>query len=275
MATAWGQITGTLAAQADLQAALDAKGTSDFSGAYDDLTGKPTLGTAAATASTDYASAAQGAKADTALQNPAAFDAAGTADAAITTHVGQADPHSQYQRETEKAQANGYASLGADGKVPAAQLPAAGSDPWTYIVLAADVTCSTSAANAGNLGFTPLANTKYEFEAKVMLRTATATVNPRLGLAWPTGLTDGVAQISESQAATGTPLFASGNPNAALLVAVGGLPNTTQSWPALVQGIAIAGASPSGNVRLQIQTETLGTNVFVKAGSFLKYRTYS
>ena len=38
-----------------------------FSGAYADLTGKPTLGTAAATASTDYATAAQGATADSAL----------------------------------------------------------------------------------------------------------------------------------------------------------------------------------------------------------------
>ena len=38
------------------------------SGDYDDLTGKPTLGTAAATAATDYATAAQGAKADTAVQ---------------------------------------------------------------------------------------------------------------------------------------------------------------------------------------------------------------
>ena len=40
-----------------------------FSGAYADLTGKPTLGTAAATASSDYATAAQGALADTALQS--------------------------------------------------------------------------------------------------------------------------------------------------------------------------------------------------------------
>lgn len=39
-----------------------------FSGDYADLTGKPTLGTAAATAATDYATAAQGAKANTALQ---------------------------------------------------------------------------------------------------------------------------------------------------------------------------------------------------------------
>ena len=39
-----------------------------LSGSYPDLSGKPTLGTAAATAVTDYATAAQGAKADSALQ---------------------------------------------------------------------------------------------------------------------------------------------------------------------------------------------------------------
>lgn len=44
------------------------------SGAYNDLTGKPTLGTAAAQDSTAFATAAQGAKADTAVQ-PAALDA--------------------------------------------------------------------------------------------------------------------------------------------------------------------------------------------------------
>ena len=67
-AVAWGGITGTLATQTDLQTALDGKGTSNFSGAYADLTGKPILGTAAATASTDYATAAQGATANSALQ---------------------------------------------------------------------------------------------------------------------------------------------------------------------------------------------------------------
>lgn len=67
-AAAWGGITGTLSNQADLQAALDAKGTSNFNGTYAALTGKPTLGTAAATDSTAYATAAQGAKADTAIQ---------------------------------------------------------------------------------------------------------------------------------------------------------------------------------------------------------------
>jgi hypothetical protein len=45
-----------------------------FDGTYASLTGSPTLGTAAATASTDYATAAQGALADTALQPNASAD---------------------------------------------------------------------------------------------------------------------------------------------------------------------------------------------------------
>lgn len=45
-------------------------------GAYGDLSGKPTLGTAAATAATDYATAAQGAKADAAVVGNAAITGA-------------------------------------------------------------------------------------------------------------------------------------------------------------------------------------------------------
>jgi len=169
---------------------------------------------------------------------------------------------------------NGYASLGADGKVPSGQLPASGSDPWTYVRLTSDfTTTSATAVDVTGLVLTPAANQRYEFEARLLLRTNTSTVNPRSGLAWATGLTDGVAQIMQSTAATGTPLFASGNPNAALLIPVGGLPNTTQSWPAKIDSTAVAGASPSGNVRIQLASETAGTTVTAKAGSYLKYRT--
>ena len=56
---------GTLAASATQPGDLATVATS---GAYNDLTGKPTLGSAAATASSDYATAAQGVKADSALQ---------------------------------------------------------------------------------------------------------------------------------------------------------------------------------------------------------------
>lgn len=151
-------------------------------------------------------------------------------------------------------------------------LPGGGSDPWTYIKLSSDfVTSSATAVDITGMAFTPSANTQYEFEAMLLLRTATTTVGPRPGLAWPTGGTDGIARIDMTSSATAA-LIANGNINASLLVAVGGLPTTTQSYPALVVGTFIAGASPSGTIKLQMASETAGTNVTVKTGSFLKYR---
>jgi hypothetical protein len=106
-----------------------------------------------------------------------------------------------------------------------------------------------------------------------MLRTATTTVNPRPGLAWATGLSDGTVQGDVTQSTTGR-LTMNGNIGAAVLGQVGGLPNNSQSWPATIWGNAIAGASPSGSVRIQLASETAGTNVTIKAGSYLRYRTY-
>lgn len=71
-------------------------------GAYADLTGLPTLGTAAAA-------------------NVGDFDAAGVATAAVAAHVGLADPHTQYQKESEKDAANGYAGLSAGTKLAGTQ----------------------------------------------------------------------------------------------------------------------------------------------------------
>lgn len=51
--------------------------------------------------------------------------------AALATHVAAADPHTGYQKESEKAQTNGYASLDGSGKVPTAQLPSTGISAWT------------------------------------------------------------------------------------------------------------------------------------------------
>jgi hypothetical protein len=152
--------------------------------------------------------------------------------------------------------------------------PQGGSDPWTIVNLAADFpTTSGTAVDITGLAFTPAANTDYMFEGMLLLRTATATVNARPGLAWATGLSDGVVQIDTAQSAT-TQLTTRGNIAAAVLVAVGGLPNTTQSWPASVWGCAVAGASPAGTIRLQLASETAGTTVTAKAGSFLRWRTY-
>lgn len=150
--------------------------------------------------------------------------------------------------------------------------PSGGSDPWTYIKLASDFpTSSATAVDVTGLAFTPVANTQYEFEAYLLLRTATATVGPRPGLAWATGMTDGVADIFMPTSGTAQVLVF-GNFNAALLAAVGGLPNTTQSYPARIRGTVIAGASPSSTIRIQLASETAGTTVTAKVGSFLKYR---
>ena len=273
---AWGAVTGTLADQTDLQAALDAKGTSNFSGAYGDLSGIPSTFAPIIGAGGTQACAGNDARLSDA-RTPLAHNHDGVYEVsgAVAAHAGAADPHTGYQKESEKAQANGYASLGADGKVPAAQLPApgGGSDPWTYLRLTVDfTTTSSTAVDITGLAFTPAANTRYEFVGRLMVRTATATVGPRPGVAWPTGMTDGTAFIQQTSSATAN-VFANGNINAAVLAPVGGLPNTTQSWPALIEGYAIAGASPSGNIRLQLASETNGTLVRVVAGSFLKYRT--
>lgn len=44
-------------------------------------------------------------------------------DSEITAHEAAADPHTGYQREVEKAAANGYASLDANTRIPTAQVP--------------------------------------------------------------------------------------------------------------------------------------------------------
>lgn len=257
IAAVWGAIGGTIGDQGDLQTAFDdyAPTGHDHAGLY---------ATLAHNHDANYAAIAHA--------HEGVYDPAGTASSAVSTHAAAADPHTGYQKESEKGAANGYASLGADGLVPSAQLPAAGADPWTYLRLANDFpTSSATAVDITGLGFTPAANARYEFEGQLMLRTATATVNPRAGFAWPTGMTDGVVNIQEAQSATAS-LQANGNINAAVLVAVGGLPNTTQSWPCSIWGAALAGAGPSGSIRAQIASETAGTTVTVKAGSFLKYR---
>ncbi len=56
-------------------------------GAYSDLTGKPTLGTAAATDATAYATAAQGSLADSALQGNQTITFSGDATGSGTTSI--------------------------------------------------------------------------------------------------------------------------------------------------------------------------------------------
>jgi hypothetical protein len=278
----WGGIGGTLSNQTDLQTALNAKGTSNFSGSYSDLTNKPSLfdgnysSLAGVPASFTPAAHNQAISTITGLQ--AALDgkqASGNyepANANIQTHIASAHAPSNAQKNSDITKAEIEAKL--TGEISSHSHAGGGSDPWTIVALASDfTTTSATAVDATGLSFTPAANGRYMFEAVIGIRTATATVNPRIGLAWATGMTDGIAQIDESQTATAR-LMANGNIGASLLVAVGGIPNTTQTWPVTIWGWVKAGASPSGSIRIQIASETAGTTVRITAHSYLRYRSY-
>lgn len=52
-------------------------------------------------------------------------DASGTAAAAVASHVAASDPHTQYQKESEKGANNGYCGLDSSGLVDPSDLPSA------------------------------------------------------------------------------------------------------------------------------------------------------
>lgn len=150
--------------------------------------------------------------------------------------------------------------------------PGASVDPWTVVRLANDFTTTSGTAVAvTGLAFTPAANKRYEFEAKLRLRTATATIGPRPGLTWPTGTTDGGVGIWAPNSATAEAI-ARQPAGVAAVAASTGVPNTTASWPGFISGEVQMGASPSGSVQVTLNAETAGTTVTMKAGSFLRYR---
>lgn len=63
---------------------------------------------------------------------------------AFVDHVAAADPHTGYQKESEKGNANGYAGLDGTGKVPSAQLPAAAPGSAVAIELSDNLTIPTN-----------------------------------------------------------------------------------------------------------------------------------
>ena len=242
--TTWGGLTGTLSDQLDLQVALNGKAASSHTHAQTDVTGLV---------------------ATLAAKEPA--------DSAIQAHITSAHAPANAQKNSDITKAEIEAKL--TGVIASHSHAGGGSDPWTIVTLASDFsTTNATAQNVTGLEFTPAANTKYMFEAMLMCRTASATIGPRPGLAWPTGGTDGVAMIDMTSAA-GTRVMQNGNIAAAVLAPVGGLPTTTQSWPCSIWGLFHAGASPSGTVKVQLATETAGTSVTIKAGSYLRYRAFS
>jgi len=127
-------------------------------------------------------------------------------------------------------------------------------------------------ASGPALSFAPAANKRYVFEARLRLRTAATATGAQPGVAWPTsGMTDGTAEARVAISAAAQ-VAAFGNINAAFRALGTALPNTTQSWPGIIEGEIEAGATPVGSLRIQLASEVAASAVTVKAGSFLRYR---
>jgi hypothetical protein len=148
-----------------------------------------------------------------------------------------------------------------------------GGDAWTYVKLVSDFTSSLAADTpVERLSFSPVANSVYIIEGCFLLRTATATVGARPGCRWPTGYSDGAAWITAPNSYTafayrfipaGTIQYAAST----------GLAATTNSHLGQLLATLVMGENPGSNFQITLRAETAGTNVIMKAGSWIRYRT--
>lgn len=146
-------------------------------------------------------------------------------------------------------------------------------DKWTYIKLASDFTTnSATAVDVTGMAFTPESNRTYVIESQQLMRSETATVAPRVGVAWPSGSSDGAVEIKSAIGATGR-VIAFGNPSATVQCLNTSVGDTTGSWMSNFFATLIMGASPSGTFKMQLASETGGTNVTLRAGTWMRYRT--
>lgn len=203
-------------------------------------------------------------------------------DSDLTTHAGAADPHTGYQKESEKGQANGYASLGAGGLVPIAQLatgtpdgtkfirddgtlvaPSGGGVPTTIATVGglqffrqtADLTnATTTPQNCAGLVFTFVANGVYIIDLYLMATSAAATT----GYGWAFDVSVAVNYVGctwEHQlATTGTLSGGDQIADAASRGLSSGVPAVTVTNMVMGKGILRAGAN-GGTAQLQFRPE--------------------
>ena len=162
----------------------------------------------------------------------------------------------------------GATFLRADGVFAA---PGGGSDPWTVVKLAADFPSSLAANTpVPGLFFTPAAGKTYAVYGAFLLRTGTATVGARPGIAWPT-VADGGAWIDAPNSLTAAAMRIWGA-RTAQNAASTGLADTASSHYSKLEALIVSGPTPSGSFQVTLASETGGTAVTMKAGSYIMYR---
>lgn len=184
-----------------------------------------------------------------------------------------AHTHAQYQDTAQKGVASGYAGLDGTGKVPAAQLPAAGGGAWTRVVLSADVPMSlvvNTLTDIPGLGVAVLANTNYWFRFWIVYTAATATTGSRWTINGPAA----TALIYRSEyTLTATTSTRNAMLNAYNLPAAANatsLAAPAYNW-AEIQGFVRPSAG--GTLVPRGASEVVSSAVIAKAGSFVEFST--
>lgn len=178
------------------------------------------------------------------------------------------------QETSEKGAANGYASLGADGKVPSAQLPAASSgSPFMFEgVLGSDVStgANVTPVNVTGLVFTFAANKNYVIELFGTISAAAATTGIGLQFDVSAAVTQVALTFFHQLANTGT--LAGGNSIAddASAGVSSGIAANGAIVPVYASGILRSGAS-TGTAQLRLRSETTAACT-IKAGTIMRVR---
>lgn len=173
------------------------------------------------------------------------------------------------QDVAQKGQANGYPSLDGTGKVPSAQLPASGGNPFTVVrKTTADQTNTTvNLANATTLLIPVLANTVYVIEGFLRMRSSLATAGFKVAFDVP-ALAEICGGIYQPVSSTGAVSGALQRADALNVGATTGV--DTINADVLVYGcwLLLNGAN-AGNAQLMFAAEVAAT-VTMRIGSTLR-----
>jgi len=175
------------------------------------------------------------------------------------------------QDKTEKGVANGYASLGADGKVPSAQLPASGSDPFMFKgVLASDVStgANVTPVNVTGMVFTFEANSTYVVEVFGILQSPAATTGCGMQFDVSAAVTLSTFNFFHQLANTGTLTGGSSIADDASVGVSSGVPTANTNVPLYGSGVIKTGAN-TGTAQLRLRSETTAITT-LKAGSVMR-----
>jgi len=128
-----------------------------------------------------------------------------------------------------------------------------GGDGWTYLILSADVTASsTTPAVVPGLSFTPTASVKYRVEGQLLLETTVTDNGPCPGVSWPSGLSQGVIRLSVPESSTGEALLL-GNESANSRAVPATFPMNT-CLPGEISATFLVGATPSGDFAITLSS---------------------